>query len=164
MASPEDTSAKLDAKGIKRVQGIVGALLFFGREVNNKLLVALSAISAQKSAATENTNTAITQLLDYVATYSYNGLFFRESDKILAAHLDAWFLNEPKVWSRLGAHVFLSEKVPTSPLNGDVLSIVQIINYPVASAAEYELAALYITAKTMVPLRNTLVEMGWPQI
>ena len=30
-----------------------------------------------------------------------------------------------------------------------------------ASAAEAELAALYITAKTMVPLRNTLIEMGW---
>ena len=25
------------------------------------------------------------------------------------------------------------------------------------------MAALYITAKNMVPLRNTLIEMGWPQ-
>ena len=32
-----------------------------------------------------------------------------------------------------------------------------------ASAAEAELAALYITAKKMVPLHNTLIEMGWPQ-
>ena len=25
------------------------------------------------------------------------------------------------------------------------------------------MAALYITAKKMIPLRNTLIEMGWPQ-
>ena len=32
-----------------------------------------------------------------------------------------------------------------------------------ASAAEAEVASLYITAKKMVPLRNTLIEMGEPQ-
>ena len=32
-----------------------------------------------------------------------------------------------------------------------------------ASAAKAELAALYITARDMVPMRNTLAEMGWPQ-
>ena len=32
-----------------------------------------------------------------------------------------------------------------------------------ASAAEAELAALFITAKKMIPLRHTLIEMGWPQ-
>ena len=32
-----------------------------------------------------------------------------------------------------------------------------------ASADEAEMAALYITAKNMIPLRNTLIEMGWPQ-
>ena len=32
-----------------------------------------------------------------------------------------------------------------------------------ASAAEAEMAALYITAKKMIPLHHTLVEMGWPQ-
>ena len=31
------------------------------------------------------------------------------------------------------------------------------------SAAEAEMAALYITAKNMMPLRNTLVEIGWSQ-
>ena len=31
------------------------------------------------------------------------------------------------------------------------------------SAAEAELAALYITAQKLVPMRQTLIEMGWPQ-
>ena len=30
-------------------------------------------------------------------------------------------------------------------------------------SAEAEMAALYIKDKKMIPLRNTLIEMGWPQ-
>ena len=32
-----------------------------------------------------------------------------------------------------------------------------------SSAAEAELVALFMTTKEMVPLRRTLIEMGWPQ-
>ena len=32
-----------------------------------------------------------------------------------------------------------------------------------ASAAQAEMAALYITAKNIIPLHNTLIEIGWPQ-
>ena len=32
-----------------------------------------------------------------------------------------------------------------------------------ASAAEAEMAALYITDKKIIPIRNTLIEVGWPQ-
>ena len=53
IVQPTDTSPTLDDKGIKRVQCIVGALIYVGRAVNNKLLVALSAIGSQQAAATE---------------------------------------------------------------------------------------------------------------
>ena len=56
---PTYTSPPLNEKGIKRIQGIVGALLYAGRAVNNKLIVALSAIGAQQSAATEDTASEI---------------------------------------------------------------------------------------------------------
>ena len=91
---PIDTSPPLNDKGIKRVQGIMGALLYAGRVVNNKLLFALITIGAQQEAATEETTAAIEQLLGYVATYSDDGILFRNSDMILAAHADAGFLNE----------------------------------------------------------------------
>ena len=90
---PTDTSPLLNEKVIKRIQGIVGDLLYVGRAVNNKLLVTLSAIGAQQSAATEDTLAAIEQLLDYVATYPNDSILFRKSDMILAAHADAGFLN-----------------------------------------------------------------------
>ena len=55
----EDTSSPLDSQGTKRVQGIVGALLYYARAVDNKLLVGLSAIGAQQASATQRKNEAI---------------------------------------------------------------------------------------------------------
>ena len=45
-----DMIPPLNEKGINRIQGIVGALLYVGRAVNNKLLVALIEIGAQQAA------------------------------------------------------------------------------------------------------------------
>ena len=52
VVQPTDESPPLNDKGIKIVQGIVGALLYIGISVNNKLLLALSAIGDQQAAAT----------------------------------------------------------------------------------------------------------------
>ena len=61
-------------------------------------------------------------------------------------HADAVFLNESKAHSRAGAHIFLSENNPNPKLNDPVLTIAQIIKSVMASAAEAEMAALYIIA------------------
>ena len=159
----EDTSEPLDAAGVKRVQGIVGALLYYARAVDNKMLVGLSAIGARQASATVNTMEAVNQMLDYAATYPSDGITYRASDMILAAHSDAGYLNESKARSRAGAHIFLSEDDPIPRFNGPLLTIAQIIKFVMSSAAEAELAALFITAKELVPIRQTLVEMGWPQ-
>ena len=71
IVQPTDTIPPLNDKGINRVQGIVGDLLYGRRSFNNKLLVSLSAIGAQQSAAIE-------ELLDYVATYPNDGILFRK--------------------------------------------------------------------------------------
>ena len=107
----------------------------------------MSAKGAQQGAATEDTAAAIEQLLDYMATYPNDGILFRISDMILEAHADAGFPNKSSATSRLGPHVFLSENEHKQKLNGPVLTIAQIIKTVTASAAEAELAALYITAK-----------------
>ena len=54
----------MDSQGTKRVQGILGALLYYDRSVDNKFLVGLSAIGSQQAAATQRTNDAIDQILD----------------------------------------------------------------------------------------------------
>jgi hypothetical protein len=128
-AMEDDTSAPLNATGIKHVQGIVGALLYYARAVEKKLLVALNAIGTQQAAATEATAAAISQLLDYVATYPNDGTIYRSSDMILAAHSDAAFNNESKGRSCAGAHIFLSENEPEPKWNGPVLTVTQIITF-----------------------------------
>ena len=63
----------------------------------------------------------------------------------------------------VGAHIFLSENYSNQKLDVIVLTIAHIIKSVISSAAESEMGALYITAKNMLPLRNTFIEMVWPQ-
>jgi hypothetical protein len=53
------------------------------------------------------------------------------------------------------------DKIPIN--NGAVLNISQIIRAVMSSAAEAELGALFINAKTAVSMRQTLTELGHPQ-
>ena len=82
---------------------------------------------------------------------------------VLSAHSNAAYLNVNKARSRASAHIMLSKDVPVHIYNGPVVTIAQIIKCVMSSAAEYELVGLYICAKEMVPLRQSLIEMGWPQ-
>jgi hypothetical protein len=88
---------------------------------------------------------------------------YRASNMILCAHADVGFLNETNSCSRAGAHIHLSEYEPFPCFNGAVLSIAQIIKFIMALAAESKLAALFITAREIIPHRQTLIDMGWPQ-
>jgi hypothetical protein len=81
----------------------------------------------------------------------------------LCALADAGYLSETKSRSRAGAHIYLSEDDPIPHFNGAVLTIATIIKFGMALAAEAELAALFIAAREMVPHRQTLIDMGWPQ-
>jgi hypothetical protein len=125
-------------------------LLYCMPAVDNKLLVALSAIAARQSCATVATKQAVHLLLDYVATYLSNGIIYQASDMVLCARLDAGFLNRTNSRSCAGAHIFLSENEPFLRFNGAILSIAQIIKFVMALAAKSELAALFVTAREMM--------------
>ena len=153
----EDTSPKLNNEGIKRVQDFVGVLLYYSREFHNRLLIGLCAIGAQQASVTEQTAAAIDQILDHVATYPNDDITYRAIDMILAAHTDSVFNNYSKARSRAGSHIFLSENNPKPKWNGDILTIAQIVKFVMSSAAEAELGLLYIIAKEMVPIRQTLI-------
>ena len=51
LAPEDDTTPPLDSQGTKRVQVIVGNLLYYARAVDNKLLVGLSDIGSQQASA-----------------------------------------------------------------------------------------------------------------
>jgi hypothetical protein len=89
-------SPPLSTEGVKRIQGIIGALLYYARAVDNKLLASLSTLSSQQATATEATGVAMNQLLDYLATYPDDGTTYCTSDMILCSHANAGFHNESK--------------------------------------------------------------------
>jgi hypothetical protein len=83
----------LNASCICRIQEIVGLHLYYARAVDNKLLIALSAIAARQAKATVATEQAVGLLLDYIATYSNDGIVYQASNMILCAHANTSFLN-----------------------------------------------------------------------
>ena len=79
---------------------------------------------------------------------------------VLSGHSDAEYLNGSKARRRAGAHIIFSEDVPIPSYNGPVLTISKIIKCVMSSAAESDLAGLYICAKEMVPLCQSLCQNG----
>ena len=59
--------------------------------------------------------------------------------------------------------MFLYEDDSIPRWNGPILSIAQVIKFVMTSVLKSELAALYITAQKLVPMRQTLIEMVFPQ-
>ncbi len=94
----------------------------------------------------------VKQLLDYCASQEEAVLTYHASDMVLAVHSDAGYLNESKASSRAGGHFFLSSDIQNPQNNGAVLTIAQIIDAVMSSAAEAELGALFINAKEAVHL------------
>ena len=159
----ETPSTPLDKEGQKYVQAVTGTLLYYSRAVDSTMLVALNAIATQQASPTFTTKERVKQLLDYCASQEEAVLTYHASDMILAIHSDAGYLNESKARSRAGGHFFLSNDVQNPPNNGAVLTIAQIIDAVMSSAAEAEMGALFINAKEAVHIQRILHEMGHPQ-
>jgi hypothetical protein len=89
---PANTSPLLNKKGIKRVQQIVGSILYYARAVDMTCLMALSSIAIEQTKATERTMEQCTQLLDYLAYHSGAKVRFYASEMIMNIHSDASYL------------------------------------------------------------------------
>ncbi len=100
------------------------------------------------------------QFLDYAASQDEAVITYCKSDMILAVHSDASYLSEPKARSRAGGNFFLSENDKDPKDNGALHVVAKIIKQVMSSAAEAELGGLFINAKTAVPIRTTLEELG----
>ena len=84
---------------------------------------------SQQATVTKDTMAAVDQLLDYCATYTDDGITYRASTLVLAAHSDTGFNNKSISRSRAGVHMFLLENDTIPRWNGPLLTIVQIKNY-----------------------------------
>jgi hypothetical protein len=161
-----DTSPPIDKDAIKTVREIVGVFLYYGRAIDNTILVALGSIAAQQSKGTEATAQACVDLLNYAATYPNATIQYHASDMILHCHTDASYLSESEARSRAGGYFYLSNH-PTNnkqaPLNGAFHVTSTILRNIMASAAEAEVGAAFHNAQEACALRTLLEELGYPQ-
>jgi hypothetical protein len=124
----------------------------------------LNDIATEQTKATEKTQTATNQLLDYLATHPDATIRYHTSNMILQIHNDASYLSVSNVQSRIGGLFFLGNKSPQQDkLNGSILNVPAVIKNVVASAAESEVGACFHNAQSGAPLRVTLTELGHTQ-
>jgi hypothetical protein len=107
-----DETPLLSAK-LFNIQNITGSVLYYAREVDPTVLMPLNDITTEQTKATEKTQTAVNQLLDYLATHPDTTVRYHKSDMILHIHSDASYLYVSHSRSRLGG-LFYCEKKTTS--------------------------------------------------
>jgi hypothetical protein len=148
----KDNSPALSKAGGKLIQEVCGVLLYLARAVDGGLLPALSSLASQQANPSERTMELCKKFLDFMSCQEEAVLTYRASDMVLAIHRNASYLSKPKSRSHAEGHMFMAgnDEIPIN--NGAVLNISQIIRAIMSSAAEAELRALFINAKTAVSM------------
>ena len=163
---PEDTTDKIDDKRLRKVQQVIGGVLYYTHAVDCTVLTALSSIASEQACLTEATEEKVTQLLDYLALKPNTTIQFHESKMILNVHSDASYLSEPNAKSRVAGHYFLG-KIPKDgrPImtNGNIFVMCGILKFVVCLAADAELEVLFLNAKARKIIWLILEELVHPQ-
>ena len=102
LTPPPDESDPMTAAEKTRLQELIGVLLYYGRAIDNTLLVALGTLSSAQTKGTKQTAKAMVQLLDYCATNPNAMIRYHASDMCLHVHSDASYLSESEARSRAG--------------------------------------------------------------
>jgi hypothetical protein len=137
----KDETTPLRAKQCLKIQKVTGSAMYYARAVNPTVLIPLYDIATEQTKATEKTQAATNQLLDYLATRPDATIRYHASDMILHIHSDASYLSVSNAQSSLGG-LFLSAPPPgQDKLNGSILNVAAVIKHVVASAAESEVGA-----------------------
>jgi len=159
----EDTSELLaDPDRVRRIQQIVGAFLYYSRAVDPSMLPAVSKLSSRQSKPTVEVERDANRLLGYAKRYPNAQTVIRASGMILTGHSDASYLSETNARSRAGGILYLSDK-DNITINGGILCTSTIIPVTVSSAAEAEYGALFLLGQEAEALRQTLLDLGYPQ-
>ncbi len=161
-----NSSPLLDEKGLKRVQKIVGSILYYARAVDMTVLMALSAIPVEQTKAMAKTMGRCIQLLNYLASNSEAKVRYYASNMVMNIHSDASYLSKIRARSRACGNFYMG----WMPKNGEPIKIngafyvnATILKFVVASAAEAELGALFHNCQDGIIFRQTLANMGHPK-
>ena len=163
-----DTSPKLDKKGKRLIQSIVGTFLYYGRAIETPTLVALNEIGTQQSEPSKNTLEEAKWLMDFLSWHPNGKLRYFAGKMQLAIDSDAAYLVTPGAKSRYAGHFYL-EALPNrhnynkSPHNAAIHTECRTLKNIVCSAAEAECGGLFNNAQVAIGIRRTLKAIGHPQ-
>ncbi len=146
-----NTSLPLDKKGKKYIQEVIGTFLYYAHCVDSTLLPALGFLAMQQANPMQNTKKLVHQLLDYATTHLNAIITYQASNMVLTGHSNASYLLETNARSRASGHFFMSNNDTIPSNNGAILTILQIIKVVMSSAAEAEIADLYINCREAIP-------------
>jgi hypothetical protein len=157
----KDETPPLSAQKCLAIQKVTGSVLHYARAVDPTVLMPLNDIATEQTKATEKTQAATNQMLDYCATHPDATIKYHASHMVLHIHSDASYLSVSNARRRLGGLFFLGNKSPEQDiLNGSILNVAAVIKNVVASAAYSEVGACFHNAHSGAPLRVTLTELG----
>jgi hypothetical protein len=88
----KDETTPLTAKQCLTIQKVTGSAMYYARAVDPSVLMPLNDIATELTKATEKTQAATNQLLDYLATHPDATIRYHASDMILHIHSDASYL------------------------------------------------------------------------
>ncbi len=163
---PPNSTPKLDEKGIKCIQQIVGSILYCACVINMTVFTALSTIAIEQTKATDTTMGRCMQLLDYLSSNQEAKVRFHASDMIMNIQSDASYLSKKGARSQACGHFFMGwmpKDGEPIKLNGSFHTNLSIMRFVIASAAEAELGALFHNCQTGMIFWQTLADLGHPQ-
>jgi hypothetical protein len=107
----KDETPPLTAKQCLTIQKVTGSVLYYAIPVYPTVLMPLNDIVTEKTKATEKTQAATNQFLDYLATHPDATIRYHASDMILHIHSNASYLSVSYARSRLGG-LFFKQQTP----------------------------------------------------
>jgi hypothetical protein len=98
----KDETPPLTAQQCLTIQKVTGSVLYYARAVDPTVLMPPNDIATEQTKATEKTQAATNQMLDYLATHPDAAIRYHAPDMILHIHSDASCLSVSNAQSRLG--------------------------------------------------------------
>ena len=106
-----DKSEKLEPKGKRMIQCIVGTFLYYARAVETPILVALNDIGTQQAEPTKNTKLEADWLLEFLAWHPRAKIRYFSGNMQLAVDSEVVYLISPRAKSGYAGHFYL-ESLP----------------------------------------------------
>jgi hypothetical protein len=144
-----------------QLQVVVGTLLYYARTVDPSILTAVHELGSVQASPTLHDMQKVERLLQYVSSHQNGATRYYGSNMQLQVQSDASYLCRSKARSVLGGIHYLGYHDRT---NGPIFCTSKIISCVVASVAEAELGAAFQNAQKAAEFRNTLHELGYPQL